>query len=82
MGRGIATQAAFGIIQRAVNRRKHRFLHAFPSTSNPASNAVCQKVGFTNVGECTFEYPKGSFMRCNDWRVELSETPTLQEGSG
>ncbi len=28
-----------------------------------ASNAVCGKAGFVNLGECTFEYPKGHFMK-------------------
>jgi hypothetical protein len=23
------------------------------------------------IEECEFEYPKGSFMQCNDWRLEL-----------
>jgi hypothetical protein len=22
--------------------------------------------------ECEFEYPKGSFMQCNDWRLDLT----------
>lgn len=40
-GRGIATEAASAIVTRAIARRKHRFLHAFPSASNAASNKVC-----------------------------------------
>jgi len=27
--------------------------------------------GFTLLEECEFEYPKGSLMRCNDWRLDL-----------
>ena len=70
-GRGLATQAAVAVISLARKQRKHRFIHAFPSTENIASNAVCRNAGFMNVGECTFEYPKGHWMRCNDWRVDL-----------
>jgi RimJ/RimL family protein N-acetyltransferase len=72
-GRGIATQAALLIIERARAEGKHRYMHAYPSVNNAASNAVCRKAGFTNLGEGTWEYPKGHFMRCNDWRIDLSE---------
>jgi hypothetical protein len=44
---------------------------AFPSIANAPSNAICRKLGFTLIEECEFEYPKGSFMRCNDWRLDL-----------
>lgn len=70
-GRGIASTATAQAIAMARADGKHRFLHAFPSIDNPPSNAVCQKLGFTLVEECEFEYPKGSFMRCNDWRLDL-----------
>jgi len=70
-GRGIATQAASAIMVRAKAQGNCRFLHAFPAVSNTASNIVCEKAGFAKLGECTFEYPKGRFMQCNDWRVDL-----------
>lgn len=50
---------------------KHQFLHAFPSVDNPPSNAICRKLGFTLVEACEFEYPVGSFIQCNDWRLDL-----------
>ena len=59
-------------ITRARSDGKHRFLHAFPSVDNHPSNAICQKLGFILIEECEFEYPRGSFMRCNDWRLDLS----------
>jgi hypothetical protein len=37
-----------------------------------ASNAVCRKAGFTLLGACDFEYPKGTFIQSNDWVVELA----------
>jgi hypothetical protein len=37
-----------------------------------ASNALCSRIGFLLVEACDFEYPPGSTMRCNDWRLELS----------
>ena len=70
-GRGIASAAAAQAIIIAQSDGKYRFLHAFPSIDNPPSNALCRKLGFTLVEECEFEYPKGSFMQCNDWRLDL-----------
>jgi RimJ/RimL family protein N-acetyltransferase len=72
-GRGIATIATAQVIDRARAERKHRFLHAYPSVDNAASNAICRKLGFTLLGAFEFEYPKGSgnIMQCNDWRLEL-----------
>ena len=71
-GRGIASAATTQAIAMARSDGKHRFLHAFPSVDNFPSNTICRKLGFTLVEECEFEYPKGSFMRCNDWRLDLS----------
>ncbi|HEX8032993.1 MAG TPA: GNAT family N-acetyltransferase [Ktedonobacterales bacterium] len=70
-GRGIAGMATAQAIARARADGKHRFLHAFPSVDNPPSNALCRKLGFTLVGACEVEYPKGHFMRCNDWQFDL-----------
>jgi RimJ/RimL family protein N-acetyltransferase len=60
------------VIERARAERKHRYLHAFPSVENAPSNAICRKLGFELLGDQEFEYPKGHFMRCNDWRLDLS----------
>jgi RimJ/RimL family protein N-acetyltransferase len=70
-GRGIASIATTQAIAKAKSERKHRFLHAFPSVDNGPSNAICRKLGFTLVEESEFEFPKGHFMRCNDWRLDL-----------
>ena len=70
-GRGIAGLATAQAIALAAAEGKHRFLHAFPSADNAPSNAICRKLGFSFVGECEFEYPPGSLMRCNDWRLDL-----------
>jgi RimJ/RimL family protein N-acetyltransferase len=70
-GRGIAGMATAQAIAAARSERKHRFLHAFPSVVNAPSNAICRKLGFTLLGEHEFEYPKGNFMQCNDWRLDL-----------
>lgn len=70
-GRGIAVSATRLAVDAARRQASHRYLHAFPSVDNPASNAVCAKAGFTLLGETEFEFPPGRFMRSHDWRVDL-----------
>ncbi|GAA2999488.1 GNAT family N-acetyltransferase [Streptosporangium longisporum] len=71
-GRGVAAAAARAVAVEAAAEHRHRHLHAFPSVGHPASNAVCRKAGFVLVAECDFEYPPGTVMRCNDWRLDLT----------
>jgi RimJ/RimL family protein N-acetyltransferase len=71
-GRGIAVAATRLLIERVRADARHRYLHAFPSVDNAPSNAICRKLGFELLGDQEFEYPKGHFMRCNDWRLDLS----------
>ena len=73
-GRGIAVAATREVIEAARAERRHRYLHAFPSVDNAPSNAICRKLGFELLGDSEFEYPKGHFMRCNDWRLDLLGT--------
>ena len=72
-GRGIATKAGQAVIEHARRKHRHQFMHAFPSVSNPASNAICRKFGFSLIEECEFEYPPGNFMQVNDWQFDLFE---------
>lgn len=70
-GRGLAGAGTALVIAEAAAAEKHPFIHAFPSTENLASNALCRKLGFTLLEEIRFEYPPGHFMTCNDWRMQL-----------
>jgi len=70
-GKGIATKAVKLAIEEASSENKYKYIHAFPSIDNPASNAICRKLDFQGISECEFEYPLGSFMRCNNWRYNL-----------
>jgi len=72
-GRGIAVAATAEVITLARAEQRHGYLHAFPSVENAASNAICRKLGFILLEAHDFEYPKGHWMRCNDWRLDLSE---------
>ncbi|MGN9808213.1 GNAT family N-acetyltransferase [Micromonospora sp. BQ11] len=71
-GRGLATAAVLTAVAAARARRTHRWVHAYPSVDNPASNAVCRKAGFTLLGPTEFEYPPGRIMHSNDWRLDLT----------
>jgi RimJ/RimL family protein N-acetyltransferase len=58
-------------VERARAEGSRRFVYAFPSVGNPASNALCRRLGFELQGEDEFEFPPGQLMRCNDWRFDL-----------
>jgi len=77
-GKGIATKAIALIIERTQAEHKHRFMHAFPSVDNAASNIICKKTGFILQKEVDFEYPQGKFMRSNDWRLDLFANETFK----
>jgi RimJ/RimL family protein N-acetyltransferase len=70
-GRGIAAAATQLAVDHARAGGTRRAIHAFPGVENAASNAICRKLGFELVEEIEFEFPPGSMMRCNDWRLEL-----------
>jgi RimJ/RimL family protein N-acetyltransferase len=70
-GRGVAGAATAQAIELAKRDDGHRFMHAFPHVDNTPSNAICRKLGFELLEACEFEFPKGHFMTCNDWRLDL-----------
>lgn len=76
-GQGIAGKAMTLLVEVLRGECRHRFLHAFPAPGNPASNAICRKLGFELMGECDFEYPPGNMMRSNDWRLDLQGRPAV-----
>jgi RimJ/RimL family protein N-acetyltransferase len=72
-GRGLAVGATTAALRRAAATGRHDWAHAYPHVSNAASNAVCARAGLQLRGEVDFEYPKGTWIRCNDWRIALRE---------
>jgi RimJ/RimL family protein N-acetyltransferase len=70
-GRGIAATATGQAVDLARATSRRAAIHAFPSVDNAPSNGICSKLGFELLGSCEFEYPKGHWMRCNDWRLRL-----------
>lgn len=75
-GRGIATQATRHVVAKARAEGLRRSIHAFPSVENVPSNAICRKIGLRLIGECDFEYPRGRFMRCNNWVLDAEAEPS------
>ena len=73
-GQGIAAAATQLVVEKAREAGRHRYMLAYPAVDNAASNAICRKLGFTLLGADDFEYPKGRFMRCNEWRLDLRST--------
>ena len=71
-GRGVAKAATALVVDAAARDGRNTSLHAFPSVANGPSNAICRAVGFELLDEVDFEYPPGSLMRCNDWRIALA----------
>lgn len=70
-GRGIASAAAATVVALAGTNAKFDSIHAFPSVDNGPSNGICRRLGFQLLGECDVEYPKGRWMRVNDWQMAL-----------
>jgi RimJ/RimL family protein N-acetyltransferase len=70
-GRGIATRGTDQCIDLAAAEGGFETVHAYPSVDNHASNALCRRLGFELRGRDTFEYPKGHWMTCNDWSLDL-----------
>ena len=73
-GRGLATAAVAEVLARARAERKFGRIHAFPSVTNAASNRVCEKNGFANLGECEAGFGGRTF-RCYHWRIEVFAGP-------
>lgn len=69
-GRGVGSEAVRSTLERALATGRWQILHAFPATTNAASNAMCRKMGFSLVEECDYEF-RGRPLRCNHWRLDL-----------
>lgn len=72
-GQGIATKGTLAVLAQARAEKRHRWIHAFPSVENLASNAICKKTGFTFMEEVALEAWKepGKYLRFNDWCFDL-----------
>lgn len=73
-GKGLASRAVRAMLDRNQLEKRWDVIHAFPPTNNPASNALCRKMGFELLGEFDFEW-SGRMLHCNHWRLDTRETP-------
>jgi RimJ/RimL family protein N-acetyltransferase len=60
-------------LERAREDGRYRYVDAYPSVENAASNVVCRKLGFAFLGEIDVEYPPGKTMHSNRWRFDLED---------
>lgn len=70
-GAGVATAGASLALREARDRRRHRYMEAFPASGNAASNALCKRLGFVRLADVEIEYPRGSTMQAVRWRLDL-----------
>jgi RimJ/RimL family protein N-acetyltransferase len=71
-GRGYGSEAVHLTLLRALAEDRWRVIHAFPGITNPASNAMCRKNGFTMLGETEVDY-RGHVFSANHWRIDLAD---------
>ncbi|MBV9957025.1 MAG: GNAT family N-acetyltransferase [Acidobacteria bacterium] len=71
---GLATKAVRALLEQARESGRWDIIHAFPSVTNTASNAICRKMGFTLLEEVDLEW-SGHKLRCNHWLIDLSQAP-------
>lgn len=70
-GHGYAKRAVRGVLARARDDGRWGVVHAFPGTTNAASNALCRSVGFTLVGEQRVTFAD-RVLHTNHWRIDPS----------
>jgi RimJ/RimL family protein N-acetyltransferase len=71
-GQGLGSEAVRSAIQRARSEGRWDVLHAYPPVSNPRSNAMCRKMGFTKVEEREYLF-RDRILRCNHWMLDLRD---------
>ena len=74
-GRGLGSKAVRAVLDKARAEGRWKVIHAYPATTNAASNAICRKMGFSLVEECDLKW-EGRILHCNHWRIDLhSDSP-------
>lgn len=80
-GRGLGGRAVRAVLDKARLERRWGVVHAFLSTTNAASNAICRKAGFSIIEEVDLEIA-GHMLRCNHWRFDLRRARLERGGHG
>jgi RimJ/RimL family protein N-acetyltransferase len=69
-GRGLATQAVRMILDDARATGRWDVIHAYPGVTNEPSNRICEKAGFSKLGEVQIDFA-GRPLRCNHWVIDV-----------
>ncbi len=69
-GRGVGTAAVRAALDAVRAEGRWPTVHAFPPVTNPGSNAMCRRFGFSFVEEKEYVF-RGRTLRCNHWRLDL-----------
>ncbi|MFI6022700.1 GNAT family N-acetyltransferase [Streptomyces sp. NPDC051287] len=68
-GQGLGRRAVRVLLEQARDQERWGLLHAFPSTSNAASNGICRSVGFRFLSEVAVTFA-GRVLKTNHWVID------------
>ncbi|MFF1838201.1 GNAT family N-acetyltransferase [Streptomyces sp. NPDC058231] len=68
-GQGLGKRAVRTLLQQARDEDRWDIVHAFPATSNAASNGICRSVGFRFVSEASVTFA-GQVLKTNHWVMD------------
>ncbi|MGX9887302.1 GNAT family N-acetyltransferase [Streptomyces sp. NPDC002276] len=68
-GRGLGKRAARTLLEQARDEDRWGMVHAFPATSNAASNGICRSLGFRFVTERNVTFAD-RVLRSNHWVID------------
>ncbi|MEU6604318.1 GNAT family N-acetyltransferase [Streptomyces shenzhenensis] len=72
-GRGLGKRAARTLLERARDEDRWGIVHAFPATSNGASNGICRSLGFRFIAEQNVTFAD-HVLRTNHWSIDPHTT--------
>ena len=78
-GRGLGKRAVRMLLELAGEDRRWGLVHAFPATTNAASNGICRSLGFQLTGERDVTFA-GRVLRSNCWVIDPSTLLPGAEG--
>ncbi|MGV9349271.1 GNAT family N-acetyltransferase [Streptomyces spiralis] len=67
-GRGLGKRAARTLLEQARDEDRWGIVHAFPATSNGASNGICRSLGFRFITEQDVTFAD-RVLRSNHWAI-------------